>query len=84
MSVMTYTYCLIIAFAPPIGIKAIRYRDNLTVCFHEVYGNLFQAVECTHGYLLSEVLSQRPYKSVIIHYQCAVMGIKRRQLVNLR
>lgn len=41
MSVMTYTYCLIIAFAPPIGIKAIRYRDNLTVGFHEFYGNPF-------------------------------------------
>lgn len=41
MNVMTHTYCLIIAVASPIGIKAIRYRDNLTVCFHEFYGNTF-------------------------------------------
>ncbi len=41
---MTHTYCLIIAVASTIGIKAVRYRDNLAVSFHEFYGNLFQPV----------------------------------------
>ena len=77
MSVMIHTYCLIIAVASPIGIKAVRYRDNLAVCFYQVNGNLFQSVECAHGFLFGEILPQRPYKSVVIHHQCAVVGIER-------